>query len=76
MNLASYTEALKGAEERAAKLGVASVIKYWEYDGTFTDLNFGIDWMDTTGCRIVASVDHEGIITESRWVKQQMGVAA
>ena len=76
LNLVAYTDALKRAEERSAKLGTASVIKYWDHDGSFSDLNFGIDWMDMTGCRIVASVDHTGIITESRWVKQQMGVAA
>jgi hypothetical protein len=71
-NLKSYTEALANAEDRAATLGTASVIKYWEMFDTCTDLRIDMDWMDMDGCRIVASVDHLGIITESKWVKEQI----
>jgi hypothetical protein len=71
-NLKSYTEALAHAEDRAATLGTASVIKYWDVLGSCADLRIDMDWMDMDGCRIVATVDHHGIITQSEWVKEQI----
>jgi len=75
MNLREYTDALARAEERAATLQVGSVIKYWEPIDQCADLRLDQDWMtDMTGCRILATVDHQGIITESRWIKEQLGL--
>jgi hypothetical protein len=74
-NLKSYAEALAHAEDRAATLGTASVIKYWDVLNSCADLRIDMDWMDMDGCRIVATVDQNGIITQSNWVLEQLGLA-
>ena len=77
MNLASYTEALTGAEQWSSTLGLAYVVLYYKIQDSFMYINLetftSLATPDDYG-RIVASVNHHGIITESRWVKEQLGL--
>lgn len=78
-NMEAYTQTLEKAEADAVKYKDSRVVIWWPRTGHFGHyfLNAHVlsEDPDSTGV-LVASVDHTGIITESRWVKQQMGVAA
>jgi hypothetical protein len=77
MNLGAYTEALTGAEQWSSTLGQAYVVVYYSLQDSFIYINLetftNLATPDDYG-RIVASVDHQGIITESNWVKEQLGL--
>ena len=79
MNLGAYAQVLEQAEAEAAKYKSARVVVYRPDSDEFRHFYLHVHTMNENPDfheLIVASVDHEGIITESRWVKQQMGVAA
>lgn len=74
-NLAGYTKAIEEAESSAVHYKSARVIVYRPEANAFGHyflnvhtLNESPDWQEL----IVASVDHHGIITESKWVKEQI----
>lgn len=74
MNLASYTEALKSAESESVVSKLSQVIVCRE-SGEFRRFHLSVhtryespDFRDL----IVASVDHEGNITESKWIQEQI----
>jgi hypothetical protein len=78
MNLASYTQALEQAERISVEIEQAMVVIYWDYNTQFTSAlltSYTESCVGFPGCTLAASVDHEGIITESRWVKEQLGLA-
>ena len=77
-NQKMYNEALTEAEKRAVTFKEAYVVRYWTEIDEFMALSLenatiAGGWEVST---IAATVSHEGAITESRWVKEQMGVAA
>ena len=79
MNLGAYAQVLEQAEADAVKYKSARVVVYRPDSDEFRHFYLHVHTMnENPGFQelIVASVDHEGIITESRWVKQQMGVVA
>lgn len=80
MNLASYTKALKDAEDWATLLKSTYVVKYWPMsdDYIYCQLELAVELYtgNNANAPIVASVDHNGIITESAWVKAQLEAVA
>lgn len=78
-NLGAYTQTLEKAEADAVKYKDARVVVWWPRTKAFGHYFLNVHVLsedpDTTGV-LVASVDHLGIITESRWVKEKMGVVA
>ena len=78
MNLGAYTEALTGAEQSATTQGCAYTVQYWPTLNQFSAFAFDsyteFNRPDSDHAFIVASVDHHGIITESRWIKEQLGL--
>lgn len=74
-NQKMYNEALTEAEKRAVAQKEAYVVRYWSEIDEFMPISLENativgGWDVST---IAATVNHEGIITESRWVKPQMG---
>ncbi len=81
MNLKSYTEALTQAESLASVLGEAYVVKHWEHGNDYSAISLRLHTKlfngEPHGSKVVASVDHTGIITESKWVRDMVaGVVA
>ena len=77
MNLASYTEALTKAESEAVLHQSARVVVYRPDSDEFRHFYLDVHTMNESPDfheLIVASVNHHGIITESRWVKEQLGL--
>lgn len=78
MTLASYTQALEQAERISVEIEQAMAVIYWDYKTAFTAAlltSYTESCAGFPGCTLAASVDHHGIITESRWVKEQLGLA-
>lgn len=79
MNLAAYTRALEQAEAEAVMYKASRVVIYWpaldSFKHYFMSVHIKNEKFDTVA-KIASYVDHNGIITESRWVKEQMGVAS
>lgn len=78
MNLASYTQALERAEAEAVLYKASRVVVYWpaldQFNHYFMSVHIQSESQDSSA-KIAAYVDHEGIITESRWIKEQLGLA-
>jgi hypothetical protein len=80
MLFASYTEALIDAEKCAELYGRAYMVLFYQLSKEYGVYSMSV----VTECAkpgdttlIVASVDHTGIITESKWVRDMVaGVAA
>ena len=77
MNLGEYTKVLTEAEDEAVMYSHARVVIYRPGSDEFRHFNLYVhtkhekpDFHEM----IVASVDHQGIITESRWIKEQLGL--
>ena len=78
MNLGEYTKVLTQAEDEAVMYSHARVVIYRPGSDEFRHFNLTVhtkhekpDFHEM----IVASVDHQGIITESRWIKEQLGLS-
>jgi hypothetical protein len=74
-NLADYTKQLEMAEKFAVHLGQSRVVRYWRRLNEFSELSLSLHTELEDGeseQMIVATVDHHGIITESKWVKDQI----
>jgi hypothetical protein len=74
-NLADYTKQLEIAESVAAHFCQARVVRYWRSLNEFSELSLSLHTeleSDGSDAVIAASVDHHGIITESKWVKEQI----
>lgn len=75
MNLANYTKALEIAEADAVAFKKAMVVVYRSESDEFVRFNLDVHTKyEHPGFHemIVASIDHEGIITESAWMKIQL----
>jgi len=77
LNLGAYTEALTEAEAEAVMYQSARVVIYRPGSDEFRHFNLTVhtkhekpDFHEM----IVASIDHHGIITESNWIKEQLGL--
>ena len=75
-NLADYTKAITEAERKATKYGVAYVVVHYKLINECQEIQL-IGYVEIAGnfdtnTLIVASVDHHGIVTESKWVKEQI----
>lgn len=77
MNLGEYTKVLTEAEAEAVMYQSARVVIYRPSTDEFRHFYLNVhtkhekpDFHEM----IVASVDHQGIITESNWVKEQLGL--
>ena len=73
-----YTEALATAVERAKKQGCAYLVRYWSNIDDYMALSLENatvvgGWEVST---IAASVDHNGNVTESKWIRDKREVAA
>jgi hypothetical protein len=78
MNLGEYTKVLTEAEAEAVMYQAARVVIYRPHSDQFRHFNLTVhtkhenpDFHDL----LVASVDHQGIITESNWIKEQLGLS-
>jgi hypothetical protein len=78
MNLGEYTEVLTKAEAEAVRFKDSRVVVYWpamdSFSQYFMSVHVQSEGFDSRA-KIAAYVDHEGIITESRWIKEQLGLA-
>ena len=78
MNLADYLTALQTAKTRAVESTTSYIIRY--YPETFDFLPMSLQTATVVGgwevSTIAASVDHNGIVTESKWIKDKQEVAA
>ena len=74
-NLADYTKQLEIAESVATHFGQARVVRYWRSLNEFSEVSLSLHTElegDGSNVVIAASVDQNGIITESKWVKEQI----
>ena len=82
MNFELYNQVSAEAEKNAEKFRVAYLVLHWPFTGAMQEIQLEsytrmVDKLENDGHRIVASVDHTGIITESKWVRDMVaGVAA
>ncbi len=77
MNLGAYTEALEQAERISVEIEQAMAVIYWDYKTGFTAAlltSYTQACAGFSGATLAASVDHHGIITESNWIKEQLGL--
>jgi hypothetical protein len=78
LNFASYTHALGMAEKDAVHYQHSRVVVWWPQLNKFGNYSLAVHTLcadaDATSI-IVASVDHTGMITESRWMKLQISEA-
>ena len=83
-NLGAYAKTLEQAEAKAVMYKASRVVIYWTamdyFKHYFMSVHIQSEDFDSSA-KIAAYIDHEGIITESRWVREQReklidGVAA
>lgn len=76
MNLGAYVKALESAEAGAVRYKASRVVIYWpaldSFKHYFMSVHIKNEDFNATG-KIAAYVDHEGIITESKWILEQLG---
>jgi hypothetical protein len=73
----TYQDALADAINYATIIKKAVLVVYFPRIDSYGP--YGLDRFvqdgNDNGYQIAASVDHHGIITESKWVKEQLGLA-
>ena len=77
--LANYTDALIEAEKVSVEIEAAVAVVYWNLLDKFTVSllsSYTKDLSSYPMVKLMATVDHKGIITESDLVKKMLGVAA
>ena len=78
MNIHAYTEALTQAEAEAVRYKDSRVVVYWpaldRFSQYFMSVHIRSESFDSSA-KIAAYVDHMGIISESLWIKEQLGLA-